>query len=46
MNIETAGETSVSSDDWGEDGHCELAGGVHFHVASPAHSILMAAVKQ
>jgi hypothetical protein len=36
MSIETVGETSVSSDSWGEDGCHELAGAVHFHVASPA----------
>jgi len=35
-NIETVGETSVSSGSWGEDSYCELAGAVHFHVASPA----------
>ena len=35
-NIETVGGTSVSSGSWGEDSYCELAGAVHFHVASPA----------
>ena len=38
MSIETVGGTSVSSDSRGEDGYHELAGAVHFHVASPAHS--------
>lgn len=36
MFTETAGETAVSSDSRGEDGYYELAGAVHFHVASPA----------
>jgi hypothetical protein len=36
MTIETVGGTSVSSDSRGEDGCHELAGAVHFHVASPA----------
>jgi hypothetical protein len=36
MSIETVGGTSVSSDSRGEDGCHELAGAVHFHVASPA----------
>ena len=36
-NIETVGGTSVSSGSWGEDSYCELAGAVHFHVASPAY---------
>jgi hypothetical protein len=36
ISIETVGGTSVSSDSWGEDGCHELAGAVHFHVASPA----------
>jgi hypothetical protein len=40
MSIETVGETSVSSDSRGEDGCCELAGAVHFHVASPAQNII------
>ena len=35
--IETVGESSVSSGCWGEDSNCELAGAVHFHVASPAY---------
>lgn len=34
--IETVGESTVSSGSWGEDSYCELAGAVHFHVASPA----------
>jgi hypothetical protein len=37
--IETVGGTSVSSGSWGEDSYCELAGAVHFHVASPAYQI-------
>jgi hypothetical protein len=36
MSIETVGGTSVSSGSRGEDGYHELAGAVHFHVASPA----------
>jgi hypothetical protein len=39
MSIETVGGTSVSSDSRGEDGCCELAGAVHFHVASPAQKL-------
>ena len=38
LTIETVGGTSVSSDSRGEDGCCELAGEVHFHVASPAQN--------
>jgi len=40
MSIETVGGTSVSSDSRGEDGCCELAGAVHFHVASPAQTFI------
>jgi hypothetical protein len=29
-------KTAVSSGYWGEDSNHELAGAVHFHVASPA----------
>ena len=36
MTTETVGGTSVSSGNRGEDGRHELAGAVHFHVASPA----------
>lgn len=36
MTTETVGGTSVSSGSRGEDGRHELAGAVHFHVASPA----------
>jgi hypothetical protein len=43
MTIETVGGTSVSSVSRGEDGRHELAGAVHFHVASPAHSFNPAA---
>jgi hypothetical protein len=39
VSIETVGGTSVSSDSRGEDGCHELAGAVHFHVASPAQTL-------
>jgi hypothetical protein len=38
-HIETVGGTSVSSGSWGEDSYRELAGAVHFHVATPALKI-------
>ena len=44
MSTETVGETSVSSGDRGEDGYCESAGAVHFHVASPAFTKTIQAV--